>query len=156
MQQAWIDFFNKLRRGDEPDDDGTKRIVEAVSNGGRIPPPPHSWWDKYPNFAEHELACKCCGACEVKEGLVAALQALRDAYGKPIKINSGFRCPKHNAEVGGAAHSKHLEGIAADIAVPDCREMRILIRLATDFNGLGVGGTFIHLDIRPDPAVWTY
>lgn len=43
------------------------------------------------------------------------LQPLRDAYGKPIVINSGYRCPKLNAAVGGVKNSQHLTGQAADI-----------------------------------------
>lgn len=46
---------------------------------------------------------------------VTILQPLRDAVGKPIIINSGFRCPAVNARVGGAAASAHLYGRAADI-----------------------------------------
>lgn len=46
---------------------------------------------------------------------VAVLQPLRDAYGFPVIINSGFRCPAVNARVGGAATSAHLYGRAADI-----------------------------------------
>lgn len=43
------------------------------------------------------------------------LQPLRDLWGKPIHINSGFRCPELNARVGGAATSQHTKGEAADL-----------------------------------------
>lgn len=46
---------------------------------------------------------------------VAILQPLRDKIGKPIIINSGYRCPAVNARVGGADKSAHLYGRAADI-----------------------------------------
>lgn len=46
---------------------------------------------------------------------VAILQPLRDKVGKPIIINSGYRCPAVNARVGGADKSAHLYGRAADI-----------------------------------------
>lgn len=45
------------------------------------------------------------------------LDPLREAYGKPIYVNSGFRCPKLNKEVGGKWNSEHLDGRAADIDV---------------------------------------
>lgn len=45
------------------------------------------------------------------------LQPLRDKLGKPIIINSGYRCQKLNAAVKGAANSQHLAGQAADIRV---------------------------------------
>lgn len=43
------------------------------------------------------------------------LQPIRDAYGKPIKVTSGFRCRKLNQAVGGSATSAHMRGYAADI-----------------------------------------
>lgn len=43
------------------------------------------------------------------------LDPLRDAWGKPIVVNSGYRCPKLNRAVGGVARSQHTKGEAADI-----------------------------------------
>ena len=43
------------------------------------------------------------------------LDPLREAYGKPIIVTSGFRCEKLNKAVGGAASSQHVKGQAADI-----------------------------------------
>ena len=43
------------------------------------------------------------------------LDPLREAWGKPIVVTSGYRCPKLNRAVGGAARSQHCKGEAADI-----------------------------------------
>ena len=43
------------------------------------------------------------------------LDPLREAYGKPITVNSGFRCPALNKAVKGSATSDHMTGRAADI-----------------------------------------
>ncbi|MDD7318357.1 MAG: D-Ala-D-Ala carboxypeptidase family metallohydrolase [Prevotellaceae bacterium] len=43
------------------------------------------------------------------------LDPLREAYGKPISVNSGYRCPELNRAVGGSAKSSHMDGHAADI-----------------------------------------
>lgn len=43
------------------------------------------------------------------------LEPLREAYGKPIIVTSGYRCPKLNKAVGGSATSQHVLGQAADI-----------------------------------------
>lgn len=43
------------------------------------------------------------------------LQPIRDAYGKPITITSGYRCSKLNEIIGGAKNSQHLKGEAVDI-----------------------------------------
>ena len=45
------------------------------------------------------------------------LDPLREAYGKAIKVSSGYRCKKLNAAVQGAATSVHQKGLAADLQV---------------------------------------
>lgn len=45
------------------------------------------------------------------------LDPIRAAWGGPIGVNSGYRCPKLNAAVGGVSTSQHLRGEAADISV---------------------------------------
>ena len=73
-------------------------------------------------FNEKEFACRCCGqlppfARENTEALVSqVLDPLRERCSHPIYVNSGYRCPSHNRDVGGAAQSQHLKGEAADIA----------------------------------------
>jgi len=58
-------------------------------------------------------------SAEVKRSLTALvdkiLDPLREAYGKPIIVTSGYRCLKLNKAVGGAASSQHVKGEAADI-----------------------------------------
>lgn len=72
-------------------------------------------------FKEKEFVCRCCGelppyARENVKALVAAvLDPARERFGKPIIVNSGYRCAKHNREVGGVTQSQHLVGEAADI-----------------------------------------
>lgn len=46
------------------------------------------------------------------------LQPVRTAYGRGIKVNSGFRHPEVNAKVGGSKTSDHCRGMAADIEIP--------------------------------------
>ena len=56
---------------------------------------------------------------EVKRSLEALvdsiLDPLREEYGRPIIVTSGYRCPRLNKAVGGAASSQHVRGEAADI-----------------------------------------
>ena len=58
---------------------------------------------------------------EIKKNLLMlvekVLQPARDIWGRPIQVNSGYRCPKLNAAVGGVSSSQHMEGKAADITV---------------------------------------
>ena len=46
------------------------------------------------------------------------LQPVRDHYGLPVVINSGFRCKKLNKAIGSSSKSQHTRGEAADIEVP--------------------------------------
>lgn len=46
------------------------------------------------------------------------LQPIRTAYGRGVKVNSGFRHPDVNAAVGGSRTSDHCRGMAADIEIP--------------------------------------
>jgi len=50
--------------------------------------------------------------------LTELLQRLRSLIGRPIIITSGYRCPKHDREVGGPGTSFHTKGLAADFYVP--------------------------------------
>lgn len=56
------------------------------------------------------------------------LQPLRDKLGKPIIINSGYRCKALNSHplIKGANNSQHLTGKAADIRVNGCTPARLI------------------------------
>ena len=47
--------------------------------------------------------------------VICLLDPLREAYGGPLYVNSGYRCPKLNAAVNGSPTSQHVKGEAADI-----------------------------------------
>lgn len=51
----------------------------------------------------------------LKKLIENVLDPLREAYGKPIEVNSGYRCPELNKAVGGSKTSDHMIGCAADI-----------------------------------------
>ena len=52
----------------------------------------------------------------MNEEIVHMLDAVRKKFGKPIKINSGYRTVARNKKIGGVADSSHLKGLAADIS----------------------------------------
>lgn len=89
--------------------------------------------------------------------LCVLLELLRAACGnRPLVITSGFRSPAHNAVVGGATHSQHMEGRAADIVVAGMSPARVhamalsLHRAGTiRLGGLGSYARWTHVDIRP-------
>ena len=70
------------------------------------------------NFTVAEFACKDgSDPVFVDSSLAALLQKIRDHFGRPVVITSGYRTAAHNKSVGGAAYSQHLYGRAADIRV---------------------------------------
>ena len=69
------------------------------------------------NFKVSEFACKCgCGHNPIDQRVINMCQTIRDALGVPVRVNSGCRCEKHNAKVGGVKGSKHITGKAADLS----------------------------------------
>ena len=118
------------------------------------------------NFKLKEFECKggCDMPLEVYENIIklaSQLQFLRDYTGRPITINSAYRCPEHNAKVGGSKTSQHLLGKAADITIQSLKpaEVYVLIEELIDMGhmlqgGLGLYDTFVHYDIRKTKARW--
>ena len=113
------------------------------------------------NFKESELACPCCGKCRMSPVFMDRLQVLRDMFGGPLTIVSGYRCPIHNRQVGGSSKSDHLRGEAADIRVKG-RPASELYRLrdlafALRFNAIGIGKGHFHIGVRPGAGKsWDY
>ena len=69
------------------------------------------------NFNLNEFSCKCgCGFNIIDQRVINMAQTIRDALGVPVRVNSGCRCEKHNAKVGGVKGSKHTKGLAADLS----------------------------------------
>lgn len=58
------------------------------------------------------------------------LDPLREGYGKPIRVNSGYRCPALNKAVKGSKTSSHMKGLAADITVGSPTKNKQLFELA--------------------------
>ena len=81
----------------------------------------------------------------VRELTVQVLQPLRDAWGQPLKINSGYRCPKLNAAVGGVPTSQHTKGEAADIhADHPVKLAQLAYDLGLPFDQMIIYPTFVH------------
>lgn len=57
------------------------------------------------------------------------LDSAREMWGKPLNVNSGYRCPTLNKAVGGTANSSHMYGQAADITAGGSSENRRLYNM---------------------------
>lgn len=76
--------------------------------------------DNTPNAAEKE---------KLKKLAIEILQPIRDALGKPIKVNSAFRSEKVNKAVGGVPSSQHRLGEAADLTLGSKEKNKELFEL---------------------------
>ncbi len=85
------------------------------------------------------------------------LDPLRKAYGRPIHVNSGYRCPALNRAVGGAPRSQHMRGQAADITAGSPTANRCLLqlirthRLPVDQVIDEHGGAWLHVSHSANP-----
>lgn len=110
------------------------------------------------NFKLREFACQDgSDPVFVAPELVGVLQEVRDHFGKPVNINSGFRTATHNKKVDGAAQSQHLYGTAADISISGVSPIIIASYLETLMpkkGGIGIYKTFVHVDVREQKSRW--
>ena len=78
---------------------------------------------------------------------------MREAWGRPIVVNSGYRCPKLNRAVGGVARSQHTKGEAADIRTLSNRRweneqlFKLIVKMKLPFDQLidEHGYSWIHV-----------
>ena len=121
-------------------------------------------------FTEDELKCKGTGCCDglppggIHPQLMQLLDAIREKVGKPVHVLSGYRCPVHNAEVGGVPNSEHVAGQAADLYYEGLEgNVQAFGQLCRDtMRELGIEGgvgryfgqCFVHVDVRGYEAKW--
>ena len=103
--------------------------------------------------ADKKNICNVITSFAVRDCIVElvenVLQPLRDAWGKPLKVNSGYRCKALNAAVGGVPTSQHVKGEAADIAAGDPVKLaRLAVKLGLPFDQMILYPTFVHFSHR--------
>ena len=97
-----------------------------------------------PNFRVREFACRDgSDPVFIDSALVDLLQRIRDHFGQPVTITSGYRTAAHNRSVGGAAYSQHLYGRAADIRVQGIPVEQLAAYAETCLPGTGGIGTTV-------------
>lgn len=108
-----------------------------------------------------EFRCKCneesCRSVLVNPKLLRAYEKFRKAIGKPLRINSGFRCFIHNKRIGGAALSHHTAGDAIDIDYHNFKNLfephevtKMLRDAGFTFIKYYEAEYFFHADVRED------
>lgn len=118
---------------------------------------------RWPNFSDHEIACQCCGAFSPSQEFTALMddaQTFRNESGKPLPINSGYRCAHHGIETKKATPGMHTQA-ACDFAVAGDDALKLLqFFLNKGYVGIGINqkgnARYIHIDRRTEPAMWSY
>lgn len=110
------------------------------------------------HFKLKEFACSCCGKAKMDSVFLEKIDEARRLAGIPFKINSGYRCPKHNTEVGSTSKN-HTSGKAADIAANNSQTRLKIVSalLKAGFKRIGISKTFIHADTMDSlDSMWLY
>lgn len=114
------------------------------------------FWEEVQYFRKEEFRCKCGG--KFCDGFPAAPQRLlvtladrvRGHFGVPMIVSSGVRCRQHNANVGGAASSRHMAGKAMDFTVRGKSAQQVLafVKAQPEVRYCyAIDGSFVHMDI---------
>ena len=103
--------------------------------------------DRCPECRLQQRASRLPGATEENlEALVKeVLDPARRKLGKPITVNSGFRCPLHNGRIGGVYNSQHVSGQAADVRCEDNLKLARIIKENGRFDQMIVYENFLHV-----------
>lgn len=117
-----------------------------------------------PHFKASEWACKCSRCNKQKPhkmnlGVMERVEAIRVRLGRPVTLNSAYRCANHPEEVKKSKPGQHNAGTAVDIKVSGGAERLEIIKLGIEFgaSGIGVANGFVHLDWRQDtPVAFVY
>ena len=110
---------------------------------------------------DDRFKCPCCNENLIDPRVVHWVQAVEVELHTTLTITSGYRCEKHNLEVGGSKTSSHLKGLAVDLACTTSRLRSNLIRMAVrlGITRIGIGKSFLHLDIdqqKDQNVIWLY
>ena len=104
---------------------------------------------EHSEYADRHDICNVIRGYQVRDSIKAlvdeVLEPLREAWGAPLTISSGYRCPEVNAGVGGVPTSQHVLGEAADVAAADpLRLARLAVGLHLSFDQMIIYPTFVH------------
>lgn len=120
-------------------------------------------WELYPNFSKEEFDCKHTGENKMQHEFMEKLQRIRQVFGKPMKITSGFRSVKHPIEARKThSNGEHTQGMCADVYCDNGADRFKLIQLAlaNGITRIGIAKNFLHLGIGgkglPNNVVWEY
>lgn len=140
-----------------------ERFLKDFTGEEQKPPDTGDFWDSIKHFRREEFRCKCGKFCngfpvEPDTTMVRYADEIRKRLGVPLSVNSGIRCPQHNANVGGVSNSQHVLGTACDLGAPAGISPEKMASVAEEVigntGGIGIYDWGIHVDSRPVKARW--
>ncbi|QDP61075.1 MAG: putative peptidase M15 [Prokaryotic dsDNA virus sp.] len=116
---------------------------------------------KWFTLSEFDSPDKKGSGSKMNPAFLKILDELRDRFGKPMKINSGYRTEKHNKKIGGVKDSSHMKGLAVDVSITNSQDRFHFLKCCFQLGitRIGVANSFIHIDIddeKPKKVIWTY
>ncbi len=112
------------------------------------------------HFTVEEMRCPCCHVCNMDHEFMECLEKVRNVFGRPLRINSGYRCQKHNDTLPDSSpKSNHIKGKAADISWDEfdaAQKYHLLYVSMLYLHGIGIGKSYLHVDDGGNEKVWVY
>jgi uncharacterized protein YcbK (DUF882 family) len=121
------------------------------------------WKSRYFSPKEFECTDNVCKRQVLDDTLIRMLDEVRELVGLPVRVTSGFRCAKRQADLRAQGLetakgvSSHEMGQAVDIACSDMKALEEACLKVFAKHSVGIAKTFIHVDVRTGgPRRWGY
>lgn len=145
-----------------------KKLLSVVASGEKPKSTTTTTTDEWKNiryFKKTEFKCKCGGKhcngypADIDMTMVRYADEIRHRLGKPLPVNSGLRCEKHNRACGGVSNSQHQYGTACDLGCPAGTTPAKMAAIAEEVmggtGGIGIYNWGIHIDTRKTKSRWS-
>ena len=115
------------------------------------------FWEEVQYFTKEEFRCHCGGKycdgfpAQPEEKLVRLADRVRGHFASPAPVSSGVRCAAHNANVGGAAASRHMLGKAMDFCIrgKTARQVLDFVTQQPEVRyAYAIDGSYVHMDVQ--------
>lgn len=118
---------------------------------------------KYFNVSEFDSPDEKGSGINMCPEFLKLLDVVREKFGKPMKINSGYRTSEHNDKIGGVKNSSHakIPCKAVDVSISASADRWKFIKICYELGitRIGIGNTFVHIDCdteKPGKLMWDY
>ena len=155
--EAFQNEYGGIAVNGDPGEETQKALKHAVAHGMPTANEQENFWDGIKYFDREEFRCKCGGKycdgfpVEPEKKLLILADRVREHFGVPAVVSSGVRCKTRNANVSGAAASRHMAGKAMDFCVRNKPASAVLsyVLAQTEVRyAYAIDSNYIHMDIK--------